>query len=228
MDEFSFVVKDAWRAAWPGAAVGVLVMRGVNNPPRHPALDEMKAAVEADLRRCFAGMDRPALRASPRIAAYDAYYRRFDKTYHVLLQLESLVHKGKDIPSVVALVECMFMAELKNQMLTAGHDLAAIRPPVRLDVAVEGETMLRSDGRECALKAGDMLMADTEGVMTAVLHGADGRTRLMPATTDAFFAVYAPPGVGEEAVHAHLLDIRDYVRLVSPDAEVERLEVHVA
>ena len=35
-------VADAWRAAYPGACVGVLAMRNVVNPAEHAALDERK------------------------------------------------------------------------------------------------------------------------------------------------------------------------------------------
>ena len=61
------------------------------------------------------------------IQAYAAYYERFNKTYHVQLQLESVALKGKSIPRVSALVEAMFMAELENLLLTAGHDLDVVQ-----------------------------------------------------------------------------------------------------
>ena len=74
------------------------------------------------------------MEAIPSLQVYDAYYKRFKKTYHVQLQLESIAFKGKSIPSVAALVEAMFMAEVKNMLLTAGHDLDTLQLPARLDV----------------------------------------------------------------------------------------------
>ena len=68
-------------------------------------------------------MDRKSLRDLPVFAAYDAFYRSFKKTYHVQLQLESVVFKDKTIFSPSALVACMFMAELETGLLTAAHDL---------------------------------------------------------------------------------------------------------
>ena len=65
--------------------------------------------------------------------AYRDYYKRFDKTYHVQLQLESLLFKGKSIPSVAGLVDAMFMAEMKDWLLTAGHDLDSLQLPLRLE-----------------------------------------------------------------------------------------------
>ena len=130
-----FIVSEAWKMAYPGAAVGVLAMHNVVNPESHPALDKRKEELETRLRARFSGHDRAALKALPTIQAYNAYYKRFKKSYHVQLQLESVALKGKSIPRVAALVEAMFVAELKNLLLTAGHDLEAVEMPVRLDVA---------------------------------------------------------------------------------------------
>ena len=71
------------------------------------------------------------------LPAYAAYYKRFGQRYHVGMQLESVAQKGKDLPDVAALVEGMFVAELRNLILTAGHDLDQIALPLRLDVGVE-------------------------------------------------------------------------------------------
>lgn len=223
-----FVVTDTWKAAYPGACAGILEMHDVLNPEAHPALDERKAAVENDLRARLAGADRAAIKALPTIRAYNAYFERFKKTYHVQLQLESVALKGKPIPRVAALVEAMFMAELKNQLLTAGHDLDALRLPVTLGVADGSECYVGLSGQEQALKAGDMFMSDAEGVISAVLHGPDRRTAITPATRRALFAVYAPAGIGADAVRAHLQDIESNVRLVAPDAVTASLNVYCA
>ena len=214
-----FEVTEAWRQAYPTAAVGFLWMRGVSNPEGHPGLDRRKEELETELRRRFAGLDRAALRALPTLAAYAAYYRRFDKTYHVQLQLESVVLKGRSIPRVAALVEAMFMAELQSQLLTAGHDVALVEPPVRVDVASGSEVYTLLNGTEQALKAGDMYIADSQGVLSSIIYGPDNRSRIRPETEEVLFTVYAPPGIEPAAVHAHMDEIRSLVELVSPAAE---------
>ena len=160
-------VSDAWKAAFPGAAVGILAMRNVANPEHDAELERRKEELESQLRTRFAGSNRASLLALPTLQAYDAYLSRFKKTYHVQLQLESVAFKGKPIPRVAALVEAMFMAELKNLLLTAGHDLDAVQPPVRLNVSNGSERYIMLNGREQVLKPGDMLIADAQGV---VLH----------------------------------------------------------
>ena len=223
-----FTVTEAWRTAYPGASVGVLAMHDVANPATHAALEARKAELEADLRAHFAGYDRAALKALSTLQAYSAYYKRFNKTYHVQHQLESVALKGRPIPSVAALVEAMFMAELKNQLLTAGHDMDALDLPAGIYVAEGSECYVRLDGQEQQLKAGDMFIADAQGVMSSILYGPDRRTQIRPGTRRVLFTVYAPPGIEAAAVQQHLQDIQANVHLVTPEAQTELLSVFSA
>ncbi len=220
-----FATSEAWKSTYPGAAVGFLALRNVTNPEHHPSLDKQKEDLQARLRAQYAGYDRAALRALPRLQAYHTYYRRFKKSYHVQLQLESILLKGKSIPRVAALVEAMFMAELKNLLLTAGHDLAIVQQPVGIDVAGGNERYVRFNGQEQQLKAGDMYIADTQGVLSSVIYGPDQRTRIRSGTEQVLFTAYAPPGIGEKAVRWHLEDIQANVLVVAPAADLLSLEV---
>jgi DNA/RNA-binding domain of Phe-tRNA-synthetase-like protein len=220
-----FQISDRWKAEFPDAHAGVLIMRGAVNPEQHPGLEERKQALEEELRTRFSGQDRPALEKHPVLQAYASYYHRFKKTYHVQLQLESLLFKGKSIPSVAALVEAMFMAEMNDGLLTAGHDLDAVRPPITLDVAqgTESYTLLR--GTPQKPKAGDMMIVDGEGIISNIIYGPDQRTQINPRTVNVVFTVYAPSGIQVQAIEDHLMNIQQNVQLVSPDAKVEMLKV---
>jgi DNA/RNA-binding domain of Phe-tRNA-synthetase-like protein len=223
-----FQVSDTWKTTYPGATVGALALRGVANPEHHDALDARKEALEAMLRTRWAGQDRKALAALPTMQAYAAYYARFRKTYHVLLQLESVALKGRSLPRVAALVEAMFMAELQNMLLTAGHDTATLALPVIVDIAAGNESYVAMSGREQTLAPGDMYMRDGQGVISSIIYGPDRRTAITPATERVLFTVYGPPGIASTALHRHLEDMRDNVLLVAPRAEVELLEVYAA
>ena len=192
-----FEVSEAWKSAFPQAHVGVLVMRDVVNPAQHPDLDREKASLENQLRSRFAGQTRGDLDQLPVLQAYAAYYKRFKKTYHVQLQLESIAFKGKSIPSVAALVEAMFMAEVKNLLLTAGHDLDALQLPVRLDVSQGAEVYTVMRGQPQQLKPGDMFIADRMGIISSILYGPDQRTQIQAGTRNVMFTVYAPDGISE-------------------------------
>lgn len=211
----ALVTTDAWRAEFPGAVAGALVLRDVANPERSAALEDRKRELERKLR------DGPD--PGPIMRAYEDYYRARGRTYHVKAQLASIVAKGKPIPSRAALVEAMFMAELQNLVLTAGHDLGALDPPVRIDATRPGDRYVTLGGKEAELAAGDMKMADGQGIVSSILRGPDQRTRIGPRTRAVLFAVYAPPGVGAEVVERHLEDIRANVLLIAPEAQTEAL-----
>jgi DNA/RNA-binding domain of Phe-tRNA-synthetase-like protein len=220
-----FNLSDNWKTTYPNAHVGVLAMRDVINPSSHAELEQRKIALEQDLRSRYADQDRAALTQLPVLQAYAAYYRHFKKTYHVQLQLESIVFKGKSIPSVAALVEAMFMAEIKNLLLTAGHDLDLLQLPLTVDVShgEERYTLLR--GQEQELKAEDMFILDGAGVISSIIYGPDQRTAINAPTRNVVFTVYAPDGIAEETVASHLHDLRANVLLVAPDAHTELLQV---
>ena len=120
----------------------------------------------------------------------------------------------------------MFVAELKNQLLTAGHDMDLVSGPVKIDVATGQETYVTLGGQEQILKMGDMYIADTEGVLSSIVYGPDRRTKIGPETTHVLFTVYAPPGISPSDVRAHLSDIAGYVKLAAPNARAYLCEVY--
>ena len=126
----SISVTDGWREFFPGGIIGLLELSGVENAAASSRLDEAKRQVESHLRQRYTGFTRPDFLALPVMAAYERYYRQFDKTYHVLLQVESIVLKGRSLPNVSPLVDANFMAEVETLVLTAGHDVSRLAPPL--------------------------------------------------------------------------------------------------
>ncbi len=214
------IVTDEWKATFPGASVGILSMGGVSNPVDCPALEGRKKALENNLREKFAGRMKTDLLNMDTVKVYDSYYRKFKKTYHVQLQLETIIFKGKPIPHVAALVEAMFMAEIENQLLTAGHDLDALELPVTLDVSEGGERYMLLRGQDEELKPGDMMMFDKKGIISSIIYGPDRRTQITSSTHKVMFVTYAPAGISERMILHHLETIQDYVLIISPQAEV--------
>lgn len=221
-------LTDPWRNAYPGAAVGVLAVENASNPRAHLDLEERKTQLTDELRERYAGCDRASLRALPTLQVYHQYYKRFKKTYHLQLQLESIVLQGKAIPSSAALIEAMFMAELGSLLLTSGHDLAQIKLPIKIDAAEGSETYTRINRQEQTLKAGDMYIADQDGILSSIIYGPDYRTRIKGTTTDALFTVYAPAGIEKSDVAQHLKDTLELIHLFAPDVEVTNQGVYEA
>jgi DNA/RNA-binding domain of Phe-tRNA-synthetase-like protein len=220
------IISDEIKKTYPEALLGILVMRKVGNHNQHEKLDQCKLELENNLRKKFAKLDRSDLKNMEPLKTYNDYYQRFKKTYQVLLQLESIVFKNKSIPRVASLVEVMFMAELKNLLLTAGHDLEAIDLPIKLDISNGGEKYTLLNGQEKELLPEDMMISDSRGVISSIIYGPDQRTRIKPNTQKVLFVVYAPPGIEKSKTFQHLQDIQNYVRIIAPESEVELLKVY--
>ncbi len=222
----SVEIAERWRATYPGAHIGILAMQDVRNPASCEELEREKAALEARLHTRYAGLGRAGIKALPVIAAYNAYYKSFRKTYHVQHQLESVVLRGRAIVSTAPLVEAMFVAELEHLLLTAGHDLDVVQAPITVDVAHGSETYVGIRGEELVLKSDDMIIADREGVLSSIIYGPDRRTQIRPETRRVLFTVYAPAGIDAGAVEAHLDSLQTYVRIVAPEATTDILAVY--
>jgi DNA/RNA-binding domain of Phe-tRNA-synthetase-like protein len=220
-----FHASPTWRSTYPEAMIGILAMGGVANPAHHPELQARKADLEARLRDRYSSGGKSELRSHPVLQAYAAYYKTFDKTYHVQLQLESVIFKAKSIPSVAALVEGMFMAELEDMMLTAGHDLDAVQGDLAVDVSTGTETYVLMSGQPQSLKQRDMFIHDDTGVLSSIIYGPADRARIAPQTRRALFTVYAPPGIAAEGLQAHLGRLAELVRLVAPGSQIEHRDL---
>ena len=122
----------------------------------------------------------------------------------------------------------MFMAEMNNRLLTAGHDLNRVVPPVTLDAASGEESYTKLNQEDQQAKAGDMLTFDGVGILSSVIHGPDYRSRISPDTSDALYVTYAPDGITREQLLDHVRDIWTSIRLFSPSARVEPVRVLTA
>src|SRR5215831_18805388 len=207
---------EAWRTAHPRATIGLLELSGVENSGSSSRLNERKREIEARLRERFKNFTRQDFLKLPVMAEYDRYYTRFNKTYHVQLQLESIVLKGKMLPDVCPGVDANFMAELETLILTAGHDVDKLRGPVVMDVSREGDQMTPMGGGTARpIRGGD-------GVSCSIIYGQDARSPISPTTSRVLYVAYVPAGIAATVVERQLQEIENHLRLVSPVLTVEQ------
>lgn len=220
-----FTLQKELAVHYPGASAGILIMRDVLNIPSHEKLNMVKCEVENSLRAKYGNMSRNQLKSVHPMDIYVAYYKKFGYSYHVLHQVESIV-RGKAIPRVSSLVEAMFMAELKNMILTAGHDLEKIKHPLRLDVSTGKEHYISLGGKEMTTVDGDMMISDAGGTISSILRGPDSRTCISPATSKVLFTAYAPPGLDEALVYQHLQEIEFHIRVFADKSITDLKQVY--
>jgi len=218
----SISATHEWRNTHPGGIIGLLELSGIENTHLSSSLDEQKRATEANLRERYQGFTRQDFLALPVMTAYELYYKRFDKTYHVLLQVESIVLKGKKLPNVLPLVDANFIAEVETLVLTAGHDVVKLHEPISIDVSREGDQMTQMNGASKVIRASDMVMRDADGISCSIIYGQDNRSPISANTSHALYVAYAPAGVSAEIVDAQLQKIEENIRIFSPNVTVEQ------
>lgn len=225
-DEKIFAVDREWAAKYPRAKAGILVIKNIQNS-HSSELDGLRTELESTLREQFQGFTRESLNELPTIKSYNGYYKNFGKTYHVRAQLESIIN-GKPLSSGSPVLTAMFMAEVKNMLLTAGHDCLTLDFPLRITIGTGQQSFVDIRGTEKTVVEGDMVMLDGKGVISSIVLGPDSRTKLTPSVREVLFAVYAPADVEKELVYSHLKDIERYVKSFSPDSVTESIEVFEA
>lgn len=222
------VFTQTWHTAHAGGGIGLLELSGIQQPACSPELEQRKREIEQRLRQRYAGFTRRDFLNLPTMAAYDRYYRHFDKTYHVLLQVESIVLKGKPLPQVLPLVDAAFMAEVETHVLTASHDADRLSMPVVMDVSRPGDQIVQLSGTTKAIRPGDMVMRDANGLSCSILYGQDNRSPVQTATTHVLYVMYLPPGVPVEAVQLQFQTILENIRLFTPQVTIENQQFVLA
>lgn len=213
----------AWHTAHPGAVIGLLELSGITQPKLSPELEQIKQETEFRLRQKYQAGTRKDLASHPVMAAYIRYYKRFKKSYHVLLQAESIALKNKSLPEICPLVDSAFVSEMETFVLTAGHDVSLLMPPILIDVSHEDDQMVQMDGTVKTIRAGDMIMRNAEGISCSILYGQCKRSPITAETKHVLYVAYAPSGVPQDTVRTHLLKIETNIRLYAPDAVLEQL-----
>lgn len=219
-------VTERWRETFSGGHIGMLLLGNIDNARRATPLDACKREVESNLREKFKGFGRAELLDLEVLKAYKAYYKKFNKTYHVQLQLESILLKGRSLPNVNPLVDANFAAELESMILTAGHDADRLELPLSIDATDGTEVFTQMNGAEKRLKAKDMMMRDARGVVCTIIYGQDLRTPISPETKRALYVAYVPPGIKATLVNEHMLKIEENVKLFAPEVRIEYQRVH--
>ncbi len=216
-------VDDSVRALYPGAGMGILAMEGVTFAGDCEPL-RVGQAVE-QLRDRYGSYDKAALKTLSPISAYVAYYKKFGQSYHLLPQLASALSGKKELRGLSPLLTAMFLSELDGMLLTAGHDLDALRQPLRLCAAAGGEPYTGISGKELTAVEGDLMLCDGDGPVSSILRGPDRRTCITPRTTNALFSIYAPPGVDPALVEENLKGLESRIRAFAPAARTTLLKV---
>lgn len=212
----------------PDTIFGLMAVNGLDCAPERNAWNNLKAEETEALRAAWGGLGLKDVASKSPISSYVGYYKQFKKTYPVLLQMESVLIKGRNIQSSTLAVETMFLAEVKHGLLVGGHDQAALGGDYSLNLAKGGESFTSVAGQDRSLKADDIFMADGGRILSTVLEGQDYHSRLTDKSSGALYCVYGLGGVSADQMEAFFQDLTRYTLAAFPLASVQKGQVFTA
>jgi DNA/RNA-binding domain of Phe-tRNA-synthetase-like protein len=208
-------VRPELKLMYPRVAFGSLTVKEAPNSKQNKRLEDIKHSLEKNIREEY-----PAPRDDPVIQVYSDYFKRWNRTYPVEFQVKS-IKAGRSLPTVSTLVDCMFMSELRNRILSSGHDLDSISGDAFFDLSDRGDEYTKLNGEKQSLPQSDVVLRDSEGILASVLYGPARRTSISPRTDNAQFFAWCPNGMQDDAILAHLNDIKTNLEIVYGTVKAE-------
>ncbi|MBD3205905.1 hypothetical protein GF319_06130 [Candidatus Bathyarchaeota archaeon] len=190
------------------AVFGRLIVYDLPNKKGNDELENLKRELEKEIREEYPDVDKDQV-----IRSYDTYFKKWNKTYPIEFQIKT-IKSGRQFPRVSALVDSMFLSELRNRILTSGHDLDSIQGELLYDVSDEGEKYTKLNGKEQMLPRSDIVLRDTDGILASVLYGPARRTSIKNDTENAIYLAWCPYSLGFDAIKEHLVDIISNLEVV--------------
>src|SRR5438034_749003 len=86
----------------------------------------------------------------------------------------------------------------------------------------ESEQMTQMNGAPKAIRSGDMIMRDADGICCSIIYGQDARSPISPETSRVLYVAYAPAGIAADTVEGQLRGIEENLRLFSAAVLVEQ------
>ncbi|HNR44428.1 MAG TPA: hypothetical protein PKH80_04605 [Methanofastidiosum sp.] len=205
---------------FPDLKVATMELRNLENKKFDESLEKKKREIESEIR----DNARDYLE-SETIKKYNQFFKKFGKNYPIEYQIKSIA-SGKSFPSQYTVVAAMFMAELKNMYLTAGHDLDLIKGGLDTKITNGSEEYVNISGKEMKLKPEDIATEDEFGIISSVLFGPDRRTMITENTRNCLFFAYYPYGEEDKKIRNHFEDIVAYIKIFDSSFEKSDIKIY--
>jgi DNA/RNA-binding domain of Phe-tRNA-synthetase-like protein len=208
-----FSIHDDFWQLFPDALVGIVIARALDNTADERA-DIAALLSNAAAKAAGLGDD---IAAHPAIAPWRQAYQMFGvKPSKYRSSIESLLRsaRAQRIRGVNPLVDLYNTISLTHLLPCGGEDLAAVRGDIRLERASGGEHFVALGAQEAEPpQPGEVIYRDDAGVICRCWNWREAdRTKLTPATTDAFLCIEALPPNGEPQLHVACVALAALVR----------------
>ncbi|MBS3052480.1 MAG: hypothetical protein J4428_03870 [Candidatus Aenigmarchaeota archaeon] len=201
-------INQNLKSSYPDLKVSVFEAKTKSKLELNQDLITKKRELEKMIRESYKDTER-----LDRIIKYNAFYKKFDSKVPMEFQIKSVI-ENKEIPLVNSVVTCMFMAELKNIILTAGHDTGRLGEKIRVSCSDGTDEYVKINGKQQKLKKGDIFASDNNGIISSVFYGPDLRTKITDGTKNFMFMCYCPFSISDNEIRGHMQDIVDYLKIL--------------
>lgn len=150
------------------------------------------------------------------------YFRKFKKTYPIMMQVESFLLKGRPFPEGRYINAVAFLTELKTRGLMGTHDADRVEGDIVFYTETEKQSFPSIHGGEGHSYPGDTTGCDDGGVIISMIAGADSRTCLSENSSHVLYLAFGTPGMVREVLGEYLDQLEEYVKVLAPAAETER------
>ena len=151
---------------------------------------------------------------------YFRYFRKFKKTYPVMMQFESVLLKGREFPRWNPVTAVPFLVELETHVLCGTHDIDRLMGPVALYQAESKEPFESLRGEEVHTYPGDVAGRDAGGIIFSMIAGADARTCAKDGSFHVFYPVFGVPGQDPAALRAVQTRMAEYAGVLAKNAQI--------
>lgn len=220
-----FVVTDTWKKAWPQATVGAMLLSGVNPSALKKGQTKTKEELQSELKQRFTQASHEEINGLQAVQAYTAYYKRFALTFDVRSRLEATLPNDKPRTALNPIFEAALQSSLESMIPTTCHDRDMVHKPLFLQTAAIDQRFTPLHGKEQVLSVGDMLIADSRGIIASALCGSDYHSRIRSDTRRVLVLSFGPPGIPKTLLCRHLFALHSRIRLLIPGVEINYFQL---
>lgn len=185
------------------------------NAFRTLAEDELSAC-----RSRFPNYDRKAVFGEN---PYFRFFRKFKKTYPVMLQAESVLFKGRPFSADNPVAAIPFLLELCTFVLSGTHDVDRMDGPLTLFTPDTKLPFTGLRGEEVHTYPNDICGRDDSGIILSMIAGADARTCAQQDSRHVFYPVFGTSDTPPALLQSALDQLRSYIQVLTPDADIDTI-----
>lgn len=173
-------------------------------------------------RSCYPEYDRKSVFGDN---PYFRFFKKFKKTYLVMLQAESVLFKGRSFPADNPVTAIPFLLELCTFVLSGTHDVDQMDGPLTLFTPGAKFPFVGLRGDKVHTYPNDICGCDNSGIILSMIAGADERTCARPDSRHVFYPVFGTTDTTDEWIHTNLERLESYIKVIAPEAVIEKTVV---